>query len=541
MQIFLYSDASQSELCLTRSPFRSSYSHKQKTCISTGRFLFLFLHLSHILVLGDLLPYPFIHIKMGFTSIIARLLLGTVAILSFVGAINEQDFAPDDIVIRDICILGGGSTGTYAAISLKDKAKSVVVVERHKILGGHTETLYLGNNQYIDYGVEGVFNDELSRKYLKRLAVDYKPLLPSTQTTEYVNFRTGKKVPPPSGIPSVVEAAKVYRAAIEKFSYLKDGLYNLPDPVPEELLQPFGDFVKKTGIEGSLQVVKIFAHGAGNILQAPLLRVLQLCGLPQVDSLLQGGYITPKNGMYEVYNRASEILGSDIFYETSVIETERSESGINIFVQSANGIRKLIKAKQLLVTFVPIIESLNGFDLVRPESSLFQKWNWVNYYVAVVKNTGMPNATTLVNADPDNTPGNLPLPPFQLELQYPGVDGYLVSKIIGNSTFTAQQAKDLILSDLRRMGTEGTFPGGDPEIVVFGDHTPTTVSVSNIDVRDGFYRKLSALQGTKNTFYTGLAFCSDYSSLLWAYTETVIGEMVASSASTCSLCVQGYD
>ncbi|KAE8313051.1 hypothetical protein BDV41DRAFT_588376 [Aspergillus transmontanensis] len=478
---------------------------------------------------------------MGFTSMIARFLLGIVTMVSLVGAFNEQNFAPDDIVIRDICILGGGSTGTYAAISLKDKAKSVVVVERNRVLGGHTETLYLGNNQYIDYGVEGVFNDELSRNYLKRLGVDYKPLVPSPQTTEYVNFKTGKKVPPPSRIPSVVEAAKVYRAAIKKFGYLKDGLYTLPDPVPEELLQPFGDFVEKTGIQGALQVIKIFAHGAENILQSPLLRVLQLCGLPQIDSLLRGGYITPKNGMYEVYKKVSEILGSDILYQTSVIETERSDSGIKLVVQSADGARKLIKAKQLLMTFVPIIESLNGFDLVTTESSLFQKWDWVNYYVAVVKNTGIPKATTLINVDPDNIPGNLPLPPFQLELQYPGVDGYLVSKIVGNNTFTAQQAKDRILSDLHQMATAGTFPGGDPEIVVFGDHTPTTVSVSNTDVRDGFYRKLYAIQGTKSTFYTGLSFCSDYSSLLWAYTETVIGEMVASSPNTCSLCVQGYD
>ncbi|KAE8340536.1 hypothetical protein BDV24DRAFT_151892 [Aspergillus arachidicola] len=463
---------------------------------------------------------------MGLTSMISRLLVGIVTMVSFMGATNEQDFALDDIVIRDICILGGGSTGTYAAISLKDKAKSVVVVERNRVLGGHTETLYLGNNQYIDYGVEGVFNDELSRIYLTRLGVDHKPLVPSTQTTEYVNFKTGKKVPPPSGIPSVVEAAKVYRAAIKKFGYLKDGLYNLSYP---------------TGIQGALQAVKIFAHGAGNILQAPLLRVLQLCGLPQVDSLLQGGYITPKNGMSEVYNSVSEILGSDVLYQTSVIETERSDFCIKIVVQSADGARKLIKAKQLLITFVPIIESLSGFDLVITESSLFWKWDWVNYYVAVVKNTGIPNATTLVNSDPYNTPGNLPLPPFQLELRYSGVDGYLVSKIVGNDTFTAQQAKDLILSDLHRMATAGTFPGGDPEIVMFGIHTPTTLSVSNTDVRDGFYKKLYAIQGTKNTFYTGLSFCSDYSSLLWAYTETIIGEMVASSPSTCSLCVQGYD
>ncbi|KAE8381624.1 hypothetical protein BDV26DRAFT_278626 [Aspergillus bertholletiae] len=365
----------------------------------------------------------------------------------------------------------------------------------NEVLGGYTETLYLENGQYIDYGVQGC------------LGVDYKPLRSSSLVREYVDFRTGKK------------AATVYRAAVEKFSYPEGGLYNLPDPVPEERLQPFGDFVKKAGIQDALQVVKTFAHGAGDMLQAPLLRVLQLCGLPQIDSLLQGGYITPKNGMYEINRRVLGILKSDVLYQTSVAETERSSGGIKIVVESANGTRKLIKASQLLVTFVPIMEYLQRFDLVTAESSLFQKLDWMNYYVTVVKDMGLPSAMAVVSADPESTPGNLPLPPFQLELQ----------------TLTPQEVKNVVLSDIRRMSKAGTSPKDDPDIVVFGGHTPTAVSVSNAEVRDGFYPKLYALQGVKNTFYTGLAFCSDYSSLLWVYTDTVIEMMSSPATGPCYL------
>ncbi|KAE8389064.1 hypothetical protein BDV23DRAFT_173378 [Aspergillus alliaceus] len=469
---------------------------------------------------------------MGFISTIAHCFVGimlSAVIMSPVVAINEQEFAADNIIIRDVCILGGGSTGTYAAISLKDKAKSAVVVERNGILGGHTETLYVDNNQFVDYGVEGVFNDELSRNYFKRLGVvDHKPLIPATPVTDYIDFKTGKKVPPPSDVLSAVAATAIYRAAIEKYSYLKDGLYMLPDPVPEELLRPFGEFVDKHGIQGALQLTNGFAHGVGDLLGAPLLQVIQLFGITHIDTLLGGGYITPKNGMFELYSKASKILSSDIIYQSTVTETERSESGVKVVVQSANGARKLIKAKNLLITFVPIMESLKGFDLSTNEATLFKKWDWVNYYVAVLKSTGVPNAVTVMNTDPDNTPGNLPLPPFQWSLQYLGADGYLASKVVANRTFTQEQAKKLIISDIRRMGTAGTYPGGDPEIVAFGDHTPTTLSVSNADIRDGFYKKLYALQGSKNTFYTGLAFCSDYSSMLWAYTETVVEQMISS-------------
>lgn len=450
-----------------------------------------------------------------------------VAIISTASAINEQDFAVENTILRDVCILGGGATGTYAAIRLKDNDKSVAVVEHHEVLGGHTETLYLDDDNYIDYGVEGAFNYDLARDFFDRLGVAYKPLLPNTLIEHYVNFRTGEKVPPPAGLLDTTAAALLYRLAIEEYDYLEDGLYNLPDPVPEELLQPFGQFVEKKSIQGALPLIFLFAHGI-DLLQTPLLYVLQRFGIPHIDVFLEGAYITPTNGMYELYNKASQVLGPDVLYKSTVHKTERSDSGVKVVVQSANGTRKLIKAKQLLITIPPTMANLQGFDLTPAESTLFKKWDWTAYYVAVVKNTGIPNDVTVKNFDPRNTPGDFPSAPFQLMLQYLGVDGYLASKVVADKGFTEAQAKELVLSDIRRMGAVGTYTGGDPEMVVFGSHSPVMLTVSNADIRDGFYKKLYALQGIKNTFYTGYAFCSDYSGLLWAYTEAVVQKMVDS-------------
>lgn len=158
---------------------------------------------------------------------------------------SDVHFQPEDIVTRDVCILGGGSTGTYAAIRLRDKGHDVVVVEPKDRLGGHAETEYFADGQYMNYGVEGFFNDQVTRDYLARLDVDYKPLLPATLANDYVNFKTGERVPPSFNILSTVLAATLYRVSIAKFDYLKDGLYNLPEPVPDELLQPFGESLLK--------------------------------------------------------------------------------------------------------------------------------------------------------------------------------------------------------------------------------------------------------------------------------------------------------
>jgi len=44
--------------------------------------------------------------------------------------------------------------------------------------------------------------------------------------------------------------------------------------------------------------------------------------------------------------------------------------------------------------------------------------------------------------------------------------------------------------------------------------------VSAEAVKAGFYKDLYALQGQYGTYWTGNAWASDYSPLLWAFTET---------------------
>ena len=46
------------------------------------------------------------------------------------------------VIRRDVCVIGGGSAGTYAAVRLGDLGASVVVVEAKGRLGGHCETYH---------------------------------------------------------------------------------------------------------------------------------------------------------------------------------------------------------------------------------------------------------------------------------------------------------------------------------------------------------------------------------------------------------------
>ena len=67
--------------------------------------------------------------------------------------LDESRFAPEDVIFRDVAVIGGGASGCYAAVRVKDAGKSVVVIETKNHLGGHVDTY---NNPRtgaaIDYG-----------------------------------------------------------------------------------------------------------------------------------------------------------------------------------------------------------------------------------------------------------------------------------------------------------------------------------------------------------------------------------------------------
>jgi heterodisulfide reductase subunit A-like polyferredoxin len=53
---------------------------------------------------------------------------------------NNHQYHVDEVIDRDVTIIGGGSAGMYSAIRLTDLDKSVAVIEKSGRLGGNTET-----------------------------------------------------------------------------------------------------------------------------------------------------------------------------------------------------------------------------------------------------------------------------------------------------------------------------------------------------------------------------------------------------------------
>jgi hypothetical protein len=66
-----------------------------------------------------------------------------------------------------------------------------------------------------------------------------------------------------------------------------------------------------------------------------------------------------------------------------------------------------------------------------------------------------------------------------------------------------------------------------PYSVLFSSHTPDELRVPAKAIKDGFYKELDGLQGQRRTYYTGAAFHTHDSTLLWQFTETLLSLVVA--------------
>ena len=109
-------------------------------------------------------------------------------------ASDTADATGARVIRRDVCVIGGGSAGTYAAVRLGDLGRSVAVVEARDRLGGHTETYHdPETGGTVDIGVI-VFEDEpLVRDYFGRFGVGLTPIGGFGGASTYVDFRTGRK------------------------------------------------------------------------------------------------------------------------------------------------------------------------------------------------------------------------------------------------------------------------------------------------------------------------------------------------------------
>ena len=455
---------------------------------------------------------------------------------------NLKVFSAANTITKDVAIIGGGSAGTFAAISIKDKGKSVVVVEIKDRLGGHTET-YTDpkTKRAIDYGVVIWHNISVVTNYFKRLNVPVvlsgaDAIINGPQTYEKIfDMKTGKVLKDPRPNQTAVELAlQRYTQQLLKYPQLDAGLF-LPDPVPDDLVMPFGQFAKKYGIEAAIPTMYQFNAGVGNILTVPTIENMRTWGLSLVQSLQAGFLTTARHNNSELYGKAQTELNAakSLFLKSNIVYTERSTSGVQLVVSTPTG-NKLIKAKRLLITIPPRLDYLKPFNLTTQESQIFANLSNTGYYTSIVRNTGLPDGLSVVHLSA-NTPSNIPTLPavysIGSSIYTPGLKTVYYGAPLTNVTASLSDTavKDAIITSIQKLQT--TNPNGfnktTPAFVKFSSHSPFYLQAKSADIKRGFYKKMYALQGNKNTFWTGATWRAQDSSDIWRFTaEQVLPKLL---------------
>lgn len=430
------------------------------------------------------------------------------------------------IIERDVVVVGGGSSGTYTAVRLRDLGKSVVVVERKNRLGGHCETYRdPATGLTTDIGVIDFHDLPIVRDYFGRFGVELvNASAQSTGTMTYADFRTGRTVA--GYTPPVPTALGTYYGILQRYPYLATG-WDLPDPVPAELLQPFGDFVAANDLGSIVQLAFEYGQGFFNgILELPTVYILKYFGLDVVGSILTNSFLsTPDHDNSRLYEQATAFLGQDVLLESTVIAGGRDADGVVLLTDTPSGL-VVIKARKLVITFPPLPGALAPFGLDATEFSLFSRFQHANYYAGLLRLPGVPDTLTVQNVAAD-TLYNLPPLPAIYVLAASNIPGLFDAWLGTPRTVGDAEARTMIVEAIGRLQAAGTLPATHPSFVDFSSHSPCELTVSAADIAGGFYRSLYSLQGHRSTFWNGAAFHVHDSSLLWRYTETLLPAIAA--------------
>ncbi|KAF2104830.1 FAD/NAD(P)-binding domain-containing protein [Rhizodiscina lignyota] len=436
--------------------------------------------------------------------------------------LDQRSYKEEDIIRRDVAVIGGGASGTYGAITLGDMGKSVVLVEREKRLGGHENT-YTDpvTGTHIDYGVQTYANISVSRDFFARFNIPVTNFTFPAGTTVYADFKSGHVLPRFS--PGINFAPYVQQ--LTKYPDLAWS-WNISTPVPKDLLLPFGDFVKKYHLEDLAFSVFSNPQGAANppFLEQLTVNVLKITDESYLQGLQEGGdLVTANHDNGALYAAAQEELGSNALLSSTVIAAHRpsDDSCVSLVVKTPHG-WKLVVASQLLVSIPLTIPNMAPFDLDNDERALFEKFHYSGYYTGIFKNTGLSKGTRYVNIDLD-TEYHIPNLPGAYDITPTAVEGIFYYWFGSPKELSQKEIEAEMIATVRRLTNSSDEV---PEFVAFASHSPFKLEVSAEDIQDRFYDKLFALQGKRKTWYTGAAVESHNSGELWNFTNALLHRMV---------------
>ena len=457
--------------------------------------------------------------------------------LAAVSAVSARQKPRLQALERDVAIIGGGASGTFAAVRLAGQGRSVALIEREDHLGGHTVT-YKDPDTGIPLNMGVIFYHDLPvvRDFFSHLGVEVRKAALTSGSVQYFDFSTGRAVPgfePADPVALGTALQKYLQILATRYPNISLA-YDLPDPIPDELLKPYSEFIDANGLQPIVQLANTVAGANGNLWERPALYGIKALS-PMLIQAVNNGFVNAASGdNLDLYRGAEKLLGDNVFLSSTVTRVERNHKGVKVLVDTPDG-QVIIKTKKLLVAIPPIRESLQdiGLDVTTNESRLFSQFKAFPYSAAVLTHSGTNENTILTNVGTDTPYHLLNLPGSYSYNTEPGTNKVkvFIGGVESDIGFSEEEIKELITGELNNLAGAGNIGEGMPEFKFFVKHSPFHVHVSSEAIGKGFYKKLYELEGLTNTFWTGATFVDEDSSLIWAWSEEYLVPQILESLS----------
>jgi hypothetical protein len=252
--------------------------------------------------------------------------------------------------------------------------------------------------------------------------------------------------------------------------------------------------------------------------------VLKLFSLNVVSAILGGGFLNILGGTVQLYNAATQYLGSNVVFNASLRFINRTGPRIQVVADTPSGPVTILCSK-LVWSAPPTLLNLAPVGLDATEISVFSRLQSKCYTSGLAAISGLPAGLSITNLAP-NTPYNLPPLPGLYSLQAT-VPGLYLTLFGSDDPLPTPAVEALVQLQVESLALAGTYPTRFEGFQIISNHTPFQIGVSGDDIAAGFYARMNALQGHRNTYYNGAAFQTNDSSLIWQFTEELLPMIVS--------------
>ncbi|KAH8170188.1 NAD(P)-binding rossmann-like domain-containing protein [Sarocladium implicatum] len=465
----------------------------------------------------------------------------TVALLFAESALAGSKCCTNTIS-RDVAVIGGGASGSHAAVWLRDHEKSVVVIEKADQLGGHTNWYQdPETGKVINIGVQAWMQYKDTYDFPTRMGVSTNGSMQFAQVeNKYINFASGKPVKD-----WVFPAAEEMYPALQRYldvllkyeDMMLPGFFDFPDKksIPEDLTMPFRDLVKKYDFAAAVpQLWDATAQGLGDTMDVPSLFFMQASPVPMVQALLgTAAAAVPESGrLYDLYESVADFLGDDVMYSSSVVSAKRSEKGVKLVIKGAEGEFTCVDAKRLLVAAQPTPETIEPLKLDKKEKTVLDKFAFTTVFAGVLQHPSLVVPTSYSNRSP--LPGSTEYLVYPTDPQVGRIDwlGDTVDLFqftaVGTEDYDSEDMQSLIGESIDNMIDAGTINATDGTLSFskFANHGKMHPKVTEKDLKAGFITDLMDLQGRKATWWTGAAWSAGLSNVIWEYNNVLLPQVI---------------